>query len=112
MDPILEIITTEIPVLSHISKEAGQGKITLKELAKVLGQTGALPPDYQLLFDLRVAATDLHELLIDVDTRAANLKFNVGSFQVSGEDSHPSPDFSTGEPDEPRPRGDRRAAQH
>jgi hypothetical protein len=86
MDPILKIITTEIPVLSDISKEVGLGPVTLKSLAVVAGETAPLPPDYDLLLDLFNASTALHELLIKVDSNKKSLEFNVGSFDLSGKD--------------------------
>ncbi|HJS08348.1 MAG TPA: hypothetical protein VJ809_11840, partial [Pirellulales bacterium] len=86
MDPILKIITTELPVLSDISKEFGTGPVTLKSLAVVAGETAPLPPDYDLLLDLFNASTALHELLIKVDSDDESLEFNVGSFDLSGKD--------------------------
>lgn len=86
MDPILKIITTEIPVLSDISKEAGLGEVTLKSLAIVAGETAPLPPDYDLLLDLFNASTALHELLINVDSDDDALELTVGSFDLSGKD--------------------------
>jgi hypothetical protein len=86
MDPILKIITTEIPLLTDIGKEVGLGPVTLKSLAVVAGQTAPLPPDYELLLDLFNASTALHQLLIQVDQNDTSLEFNVGSFDLSGKD--------------------------
>jgi hypothetical protein len=86
MDPILKIITTEIPLLSDISKEVTGQPMTLKSLAIVAGETAELPPDYQLLLDLFNASTALHQLLLTVENEKPSLAFDVGSFDLSGKD--------------------------
>lgn len=83
MDPILKIITAEIPVLSDMSKAVDLGPITLERLAKVLGESGKLPPDYQLLLDLSLASIAAHKLLIQIDSNKSTLEFNVGSFSLN-----------------------------
>jgi hypothetical protein len=83
LNPILDILTTEIPGLSDISKDAGLGPTSLSSLAQLISPI--LPPDYQLYVTLAVTLGQLHTLMNSLNTSDPNAyTLNVGTLSLAG----------------------------
>jgi hypothetical protein len=83
---VTSILDMEIPGISDLTKLNGAGSFTVRDLIQLTADAGQLPPDWQFITDMTLAATQVQQLIANSTIANKQLMLNAGNFGFGGAD--------------------------